>query len=424
MDFQESVNYLLSLGNEVSAMKLGLENIRKLLTALGDPQNNYLKVQVAGTNGKGSVCAFLNSICLTAGIKTGMYTSPHLISITERIQIDGGEISQSDFAKLATRVREVSERLVVEAEIDGIPTFFEQATATALLAFADSKVELAILETGLGGRLDATTAANAEIAAITRIDLDHQQYLGETIEEIAAEKAEIIHEGSRVVIGEQKPEAMKVILERCKAFGVQPGLGHLISSAKTVRLGLLGRHQMENAQIAMLLAEVLRETFEITNEQIVTGVESARHPGRIEFDGQFLFDGAHNAGGASALKHFLDESVQKPITMIFGSMNDKSVKEIVATLYSNADKLILTPPDNSRAIPPADIVELLPEGIDAAKVFVTRNVSEALDKAREVTGENEVILVTGSLYLVGEVKRILQNGQPPETDISNLKFQI
>ena len=216
MNFQESADYLLSLGNEVSTMKLGLANIRKLIAALGDPQNKYLKVQVAGTNGKGSVCAFLNSICLEAGIRVGMYTSPHLVSITERVQINGVDISEEDFARHATKVRETSEKLAAAGSIDNVPTFFEQVTAIALLAFAEGKVELAILETGLGGRLDATTAANADVVAITRIDLDHQKYLGETIEEIAAEKAAIIDdEFDKVVVGAQDPRALKVILERC-----------------------------------------------------------------------------------------------------------------------------------------------------------------------------------------------------------------
>ena len=184
MNFHESEEYLFSLGNEVEAMKLGLENIRKLLAALGDPQKSYLKVQVAGTNGKGSVCAFLDSICLQAEIKTGVFTSPHLVSITERVRINGVDISEGEFARLATRVREASELLVERGEIERVPTYFEQVTAIALVAFAEVNVELAILETGLGGRHDAVTAANAEIAGITRIDLDHQQYLGETIEEI------------------------------------------------------------------------------------------------------------------------------------------------------------------------------------------------------------------------------------------------
>jgi dihydrofolate synthase/folylpolyglutamate synthase len=222
--FDEAQRYLLSLGNEVLAMKLGLENIRVLLRTFENPQDNFLKVQVAGTNGKGSVCAFLDSICVAAGVRTGMFTSPHLVTITERVRTGGVDINEAVFAGLATRVRETSEKLVAAGEIESVPTYFEQVTAIALLAFAEAGVELAILETGLGGRLDATTAANAEICAITRIDLDHQQYLGETLEEIAAEKAAIIHDGSRVVIGEQRPEAMEVILERCRMFGIAPRL--------------------------------------------------------------------------------------------------------------------------------------------------------------------------------------------------------
>src|SRR5687768_13669167 len=205
-------------------MKLGLDNIRRLLAALGDPQREYLKVQVAGTNGKGSVCAFLDSICNAAHMRVGTYTSPHLESITERVRIAGVDISEEEFAGLATRIRGVSESLIASGELETVPTFFEQVTAIALVAFAEAKVELAILETGLGGRLDATTAANAEIAAITRIDLDHQQYLGETIEEIAAEKAAVIRRGTKVAIGAQDREAMDVILEHCAAAGVEPRL--------------------------------------------------------------------------------------------------------------------------------------------------------------------------------------------------------
>jgi len=222
VNFGEAEEYLFSLGNEVDTMKLGLANITTLLAALGSPQTGYPKVQIAGTNGKGSVCAFLNSICLQAGIKTGMYTSPHLISIRERIKTAGSDISEEDFARLATRIREMAESLVAGRVIDIVPTFFEQVTAIALLAFAESKVELAILETGLGGRLDATTAAEADVAVITRIDLDHQEYLGNTIEEIAAEKSAIIREDSSVVIGAQGPEAFRVLRDHCEALGVRP----------------------------------------------------------------------------------------------------------------------------------------------------------------------------------------------------------
>ena len=432
MNFQEAEKYLLSLGNEVDTMKLGLENIRRLLAALGDPQREYLKVQVAGTNGKGSVCAFLDSICNAAHLRVGIYTSPHLESITERVRIAGVDISKEKFARLATRIRDRSESLMASGKLDKVPTFFEQVTAIALVAFAEAKVELAILETGLGGRLDATTAANAEIAAITRIDLDHQQYLGETIEEVAAEKAAIIHAGSRVVVGEQEPEVMEVILGRCRSVSVTPTLataggnptgregdpildfGSWILDLRTpstsdsgygpVRLGLLGSHQVENAKIAVVLAEMLRERFEITNEQIISGLENARHPGRLEFSGRFLFDGAHNVGGAKALRSFLDEHVHQPIIMIFGAMNDKPLDEIGAVLFPKADNLILTRADNLRALPAIDLLKVVS---DKSNVFTIDNVGQAVAKALEISATGDLIVVTGSLYLVGEVRGIL-----------------
>ena len=239
MNFDESVKYLYGLGNEVLAMKLGLENIGKLLSALNDPQTNYLKVQIAGTNGKGSTCAFLEAICLKAGIKVGMTTSPHLISVTERIRINGKEMSEEDFARYATRIRETSEQLVANYQassvepsqipnpeskisLETVPTFFEQVTAIALLAFSEARIELAILETGLGGRFDATTAAKAEIVAITSVDYDHQRILGETLTLIAAEKSAIIRPDTKAVIATQNSEAEKVILESCREAGVRP----------------------------------------------------------------------------------------------------------------------------------------------------------------------------------------------------------
>ncbi|MEQ1604848.1 MAG: folylpolyglutamate synthase/dihydrofolate synthase family protein [Pyrinomonadaceae bacterium] len=429
MNFRESESYLLSLGNEVETMKLGLENIHTLLDALGSPQNNYLKVQVAGTNGKGSVCAFLDSICFEAGISTGLYTSPHLVSITERIKIGGNDVSETEFARLATLVRETSESLVANGKLERVPTYFEQVTAMALQAFADAKVQLAILETGLGGRFDATTATNAEIAAITRIDLDHQEYLGDTIEEIAGEKAAIIHAGSRVVIGGQQPIVMQILLDRCAMAGVVPLTfcePHIwafdttkhsnVVEFRTNRfdywdssLGLAGRHQIENACTAVLVAETLRVDFSLSidEESVWNGLEKARHPGRLEYVGRFLFDGAHNMGGAKALREYLDEFVTRPITMIFAAMKDKEIADIGEILFPKAETLILTKPDNSRAIDAAEIVGQMPLGIDANKVVVTRTVEDAINRAVEFTGDDGLILITGSLYLVGEAKRIL-----------------
>ncbi len=214
MNFEESVEYLLNLGNEILAMKLGLESTEKLLAALGNPEKNFLKIQVAGTNGKGSTCAFLDAICLSAKIKTGLFTSPHLVSITERIKINGEEISEKDFAQQATKIRRISEDLVKNGKLENVPTFFEQVTAIAISAFAEAKIELAILETGLGGRFDSVTATHAEIVAITPVDFDHQKILGNTLAEIAAEKAAIIRRGIKAVVSKQRPESLFVINNR------------------------------------------------------------------------------------------------------------------------------------------------------------------------------------------------------------------
>jgi dihydrofolate synthase/folylpolyglutamate synthase len=432
MDFDQTLEYLLSLGNEVAAMKLGLESISKVLEAIGNPQKNYLKVQVAGTNGKGSVCAFLNTICVSAGIRTGMFTSPHLISITERVQIDGVPISDDDFAKYATKVRSVAEDLVANGTLESIPTFFEQVTAIALLAFSDAQVEVAILETGLGGRLDATTAANAEIAAITRIDYDHQEYLGETIEEIAAEKAAIITDQTReVIIGAQSTPVMAMLRKRCSELGIEPlnnedepwrvlladggkvQVDLSLISWPPITLGLKGKHQIENAQTAIqatkaLLYHGIFPTGEEGEVHVVEGLRNARHPGRLESIGRYLLDGAHNPGGARALRAYLDEEVDRPITLIFGAMKDKDVGEIAEILFPIANVLILTRPNNERAIAPAELELLVKEATRSVKIVTTDSVAEALKMAVKLSSPDNLLLVTGSLYLVGEVKSFLQ----------------
>lgn len=431
MNFDESVNYLLSLGNEVLAMKLGLENISKLLEALGNPQNNYLKVQVAGTNGKGSTVAFLESICVSGGINVGATTSPHLVSITERVRIGGQEISEKDFARLATKVRETCEKLVESGELETVPTYFEQVTAIALEAFAEAKVKLAILETGLGGRFDATTAANAEIAAITPIDYDHQNILGNSLPEIAAEKAAIIREDSKVVISaEQFDEAMSVILQKCKDVNVEPKISDYRTELYAVNrlngrtvavfwgdeiyhdieLGLSGRHQLSNARVAICLAEILRKDFKfkIEKQDIENGLEKARHPGRLELRGKFLFDGAHNISGAKALREYLDEFVNQPVMMIFGAMRDKDLTEIAQEIFPKAGRIILTEPDNPRSMETAELRKFVPESF-AGEIFEIKTVGVAIKKAREISAGKDLILITGSLYLVGEAQKILQS---------------
>lgn len=431
MNFDESLSFLLSLGNEVLAMKLGLESTEKLLAALGNPQKKILKVQIAGTNGKGSTCAFLEAICRSAGVRTGLTTSPHLVSITERIKIDGAEISRDDFARHATKIREICEKLVEAGELEALPTFFEQITAIAISAFAEAEVELAILETGLGGRFDSVTAARAEIVGITPIDFDHQSVLGNSLAEIAAEKAAIIREDTRVAVSKQAPEALEVIIRRCLDAGVEPltdacqfdfeSSGQISFKTKNeiypaVRLSLPGRHQAENACLAINLAGILSEDFglDISQQSVLEGLQTAVHRGRLEFFKGILFDGAHNVAGAKALRNFLQEFCKdRKITLVFGAMKDKDLSKIAEILFPLAETLILTKPDNPRSANLEDLRQIAGKFLDRSKVFAHGEVADAIEAAQQKTAaypggtKASVICVTGSLYLVGEAQRLL-----------------
>lgn len=409
-------------------MKLGLENIGKLLVALDNPHDKYFKVQVAGTNGKGSTCAFLEGICRSSKIRVGLFTSPHLVSITERVRINGRDIKEEDFARYATKIRATSEKLVVEGELDSVPTFFEQVTAIALFALAEAGVDLAILETGLGGRLDAVTAAGAEIAVITPIDYDHQDILGNTLTEIAGEKASIIRQESIVITSRQKPEAAAVIDKICKEKNVIPisrietkiiGIdrkGRQLLEFRTnstyqkVWLGLRGRHQIENAATAILATEALPSKFTICIANVIDGLGRAVHRGRLEFKRKnVLFDGAHNVAGAKALADFINEYVAGPVTMIFGAMRDKDLSEMADALFPKADKLILTRPDNPRSFETGDIRKFAIGKLPNENIFETETVKRAFELAREIKSPDGIICVTGSLYLVGEAQKLLNN---------------
>jgi dihydrofolate synthase/folylpolyglutamate synthase len=401
MNFQAAVDYLLSLGHETLAIKLGLRNTELLLNALDNPERAFPSVQIAGTNGKGSTAAMLDSICRAAGIKTGLYTSPHLVSITERIRVSGTEITRDEFAACATTVRDVSKQL------EALPTFFEQVTAIALLAFRNAGIELAILETGLGGRLDSTTTANANIVAITQIALDHQEYLGNTIASIAAEKAAIIRPGVRAVIGKQQfPEALDVLLTRCKETGVTPILVN-DSIEEQVTLALRGRHQIENAAVAIQLAELLRETgFDIPHVAIVRGLETVQHPGRLELiphHPAFLIDGAHNPAGAESLRAYLDEFARRPLTLVFGAMRDKQLEKIGEILFPLADLLVVTTVRNPRSAT-AEVLEPVARRYARGTVLTTDDSAAALQMALANTPAEGMICVAGSLYLIGELR--------------------
>jgi len=431
MNLPETIEYLLSLGHETVAIKLGLRNTQVLLEALDNPHKSFQSVQIAGTNGKGSTAVFLDSICRAAGIPTGLYTSPHLVSITERIVISGAAISEEDFAMHATQVRAAAESLLDSKSLESLPTFFEHVTAIALLAFKEAGVALAILETGLGGRLDATTVAAADTVAITPISLDHQEYLGETLAAIAAEKAAIIRPGVTAIIAPQPLEALEVIRRRCAAVDIEPDLEQLPptideatedgrlritfatknASYSKVLLGLRGRHQVTNATVAIRLAEAMRrQGFEISANAVIEGLANARHAGRLELipgEPPVLLDGAHNPSGAQALRSFLDEFVKSPITLVVGVMKDKNLQEITETLFPIAEFLVITQPDNPRSAHPDALIELAADHISEDKIIVAKSVQDAIALAKQITPPTATICVTGSLYLVGEVKALL-----------------
>jgi dihydrofolate synthase/folylpolyglutamate synthase len=407
MQFDEAVQYLLSLGHETLAIKLGLRNTELLLEALDNPEHAFTAVQIAGTTRNGSTAALLDSICRAARIKTAIYTSPHLVSITERIRIAGSDITPDDFARHATKVRAVAEDLVARKEIEALPTFFEHVTAIALVAFREAGVELAILETGLGGRLDSTTAANAAIVGITPIAMDHEDYLGSTLTSIASEKAAVIRPGVTAVIAEQPPEALAVLLQRCEAVGVQPSRFSGKNFSKQLSINLRGAHQVQNAWVAVGLAEALRQRgFTITDEQIGLGLANVQHPGRLELISPFLLDGAHNPAGAQALRNFLDEFQHGPLTLVFGAMSNKRLDQIAETLFPVADVLVLTTVDNPRSASLETLAPLAKQFVRGVAIETTSS-AEAISTAIARTPKDGLICVTGSLYLIGETRPMI-----------------
>lgn len=434
MTYQEALAYLEWLGHEMLRARFGLEKIRRLLAELGDPQTAYPSIIIAGTNGKGSTAAMVEAILRHAGMRTGLYTSPHLVRVEERIRVLGREIASGEFAALATRVRAVSEALLARGEIEARPTYFEFLTAIGFDYFRERGIEIAVLEVGLGGRLDATNVAPPFLSLITSIDIDHEQYLGSTIASIAREKAMIIKPGARAVIARQHPEARAVLFARCRECEVSPvwadeaveilgcepdgrfAFAYRAASGarRSIRLALRGRHQIENALVAIRAAEALRELgYAISDEAIRLGLESVEWPGRLEILGPsspvLLLDGAHNMAGARAVRAYLEEFARRPLTLVFGTMRDKRITEMAAELFPLADVLIMTRVPDERAAP----LELLLEQTDDLRRRLGRPaeavepVEAAFDRAWERTPPEGMICVTGSLYLVGEAKKWL-----------------
>lgn len=430
MDYKQSLSYLYGLGHELLAAKFGLDNIKLLLEKLGNPERAFKSVIVAGTNGKGSVAVMIDSVARAASIRSALYTSPHLVHIEERMRVGDHLITPADFARMATTVREASEALVAQGRLSAAPTFFEQVTAIALLWFRERGVELAVLEVGLGGRLDATNVVEPVVAAITSIDYDHQQYLGDTISRIAAEKAAVIKPGSRAVIGRQAHhDATEMLMRRCIETGALPvfanepqsvtasDLGRMTfdyesanSHYSRIILGLRGRHQADNAAAAIEAAELLAEAgFKITREAIIKGLRGVSWPGRLELlEGRpaMLLDGAHNAAGARALRRYLDEFWKGELTLIFGAMGDKDIEGMTSQLFDRAKTVVLTSVNDRRAASGARLGKSALTG--PGNVIFTETVKQAVSWARSVTPPDGLICVAGSLHLVGAVKQVIE----------------
>jgi dihydrofolate synthase / folylpolyglutamate synthase len=367
-----------------------------------------------------------------------------VVSMAERVKINGIDISPDRFAHLTTQVRKAAQKLVESEQLEALPTFFEQVTAIALLAFREAKVELGILETGLGGRLDSTTAANAGIVAITQIAFDHEEYLGSTLESIAGEKAAIIRPGVSAIVAAQTPEALAVVLRQSEASNVRPLLdgcgwkvnetsedGRLLVTFVTaehkyeqVWLGLRGRHQVGNVALSIQLAEELRSRgLQIPDSAIVAGIEMATHAGRLELipgSPALLLDGAHNPAGAESLRAYLDEFGQRPLTVVFGAMRDKRLEQMAEILFPAADSLVLTSIGNPRAAT-IDLLEPIARRIKSqSAIAIASSSSDALGIAKEKTTPDGLICITGSLYLIGELRPLVLQSTRAECGLQNL----
>jgi dihydrofolate synthase/folylpolyglutamate synthase len=381
------IAYLYSLTNEYRSIRYDLRNMRALAAALGNPQNAFKSVLIAGTNGKGSVAKLLSCMMPEAGL----YTSPHLVRLNERIRIGDREISDED---LKDSFETVKHAAAAAKDLLYPPTYFEIVTAMAFVYFRE-RVKFAVLEVGLGGRLDATNIVEQQVSVITSVGMDHQEFLGNTLEAIAAEKAGIIKGVEPVVVG---PSADLPPIREKAGSRLVPAAGLDFGRYPDLHPRLLGRHQMENIAVAIRAAECL----DIEHAEIVRGVNDATWPGRLERIGQFLLDGAHNVHAANALAAFLAEFHPERVWIIFGVMADKQYKEMIAILRPHARQFVFTKPQGGRAEDPARLQALVPGSL------VKPAAGDALSYARQHAPAGTTILVCGSLYLIGEARNMLQ----------------
>lgn len=448
MKYHESISYLYNLTHH--GIKLGLENPKKLLKLAGNPERSFRSVHIAGTNGKGSTAAILSELLTGAGFKTGLFTSPHLLRFTERIRIDGKEISKDDVSKI------LQDLLTLLKETDELkPTFFEMVTAIGFEYFRRNSTQWAVIETGMGGRFDATNVITPEVTIITPVGYDHRAFLGNTLKEIAFEKAGILKEGAPLILAPQECEAEEVILRRAddlripvRRYGQDFG-GRLIGyndkgvtmtfwrkkpdesgrpatqELSDLPLPLLGDHQIINASLAIeafltILPERGRDV-----ELIKRSLSGVVWPGRLdfrEFNGHpLLLDGAHNPPATKSLARYLKSLLSmnkyRKITLIFGTMKDKSISETLSPLLPLAERVILTSMKYERAATPSEMLEMLrdngtPASTSSPAVFeVAQSLRDAIRISTEVPEEGRLTVITGSLYLVGDALEIL-GGSP------------
>jgi len=434
MNYRECLKYLAGLGHELHGLKFGLEATTSILAELGNPHQSYPTVIVAGTNGKGSTCAILASILKAAGYRTGLYTSPNLVRVNERLRVNGKDATDEEFAKAFSEVTAVVERLVAEGKMEKPPSFFEFLTATAFQYFASAGAQFAVLEVGMGGRLDATNVATPRLALITNVDFDHMEFLGSTLAAIAGEKAGVIKPHCPVISGVEDPEARAVIRARAReceselleldelarisnlraidgrySFDLEIGEEHYAK----LRSPLLGKFQVKNTAAAVAAAwRLQREGFDIPRRSIFQGLRSAVWRGRLEVISQrplVLLDGAHNPAGARALASFIqDELPGRRVRLVYASMRDKAMREISEILFPLAAEIYLTRPDQARAASADEILAAI--GSRPPQVVIEPVPARALEKACAASAPGDVVLVAGSLFLVGAIKRAQREG--------------
>jgi dihydrofolate synthase/folylpolyglutamate synthase len=428
MTYAAAVRFLYTLGNEVKGAKLGLERIEGLLEALGRPHDPFHSVHIAGTNGKGSTAVMIESGLRAAGRRTGLYTSPHLLRLNERVQVAGEPVSDEDFAASWETVRAAVERLLATGSLDNHPSFFECVTALAFQRFAAAGVEWAVVEVGLGGRLDATNVLRPDLAVITPIDFDHEAFLGKAAAAISAEKAGILKPGVPAVFGPQRPEAREVLEARARELDIPVvrveaewraedvthtegryrfTASHCSGVRFPLRLGLAGEHQVTNA----LTAVAALHRLGIAPENIASGIEHARWPGRLETAGRdpfILLDGAHNPAAARVLARYVEQHLSgRRLWLIYAAMRDKAVDEVAGMLFPLAHEVLLTRVTQSRALSAETLAEIA--GHHHPHVRIRADLAEALAAARAAASPEDVILITGSLFLVAEAKILLGN---------------